>query len=159
MKLTHATVLLKAVLVLSFLLLALVVFGGVPAYMAHIIQVRPDVAGWDYWMRAYALVVALPVWAVMALLWRTFDTIPRNNAFCLDNVKRFRRIALLAAADLVPVVGLGVLLVALGVTPPFIMMALMAATYGGVIVAIVFHVLAGLLQNAVVLKQDSDMTI
>ena len=45
-------------------------------------------------MRAYALVVALPVWAVMALLWRTFDTIPRNNAFCLDNVKRFRRIAL-----------------------------------------------------------------
>ena len=36
MKLSRATILLKAVLVLSAIVLGLVVFGGVPAFMQHV---------------------------------------------------------------------------------------------------------------------------
>ncbi len=159
MKLTRATLLLKAVLVCSAVLLAFVAFGGVPAYMSHIIYVRPSLAVWDYWMRAYGLLMALPVWAVMVLLWRVFDTLPKSNAFCMDNVRRFRGMVKLTLADLALATALGAFLIISGVTPAFIMMWLMVALYGGVIVGIVFNVLAGLLQNAVEIKQDNDMTI
>lgn len=159
MKLTRATVLLKIVLVLSAVVLALVVFGGVPAFMQHAIAFRPDVAGWDYVMRGYALLIALPVWAVMVLLWQAFDTIVKNDSFCAANVKRFRLIMWLALGDLGLVVLLWLFLIISNVLPPFIVMCLMGATYLGIVVSIVFYVLAGLLQNAVALKQDNDMTI
>jgi hypothetical protein len=159
MKLTRATILLKAVLVLSAILLGFVVFGGVPGFMQHVIDTRPDLAGWDYPMRGYGLLMALPVWAVMGLLWQVFDTVLKNDSFCAANVKRFRQIAWLAVGDLALAVALGAFLVISAVSPPFIMMWLMVAVYTGIVAVIVFYVLAGLLQNAVALKQDSDMTI
>ncbi len=159
MKLSRATILLKAVLVLSAIVLGFVVFGGVPAFMQHVTDVRPDLAGWDYIMRAYGLLLALPVWAVMVLLWLVFDTVPKNESFCMANVNRFRLIARLAAGDLILVLALGLFLVISGATPPFIMMCLTGATYLGIVAIIVFYVLAGLLQNAVAIKQDNELTI
>ena len=159
MKLSRATILLKAVLVLSALVLGYVVFAGVPAFMQHVVDVRPDLAGWDYIMRGYGLLMALPVWAVMVILWLVFDTIPKNDSFCAVNVNRFRLIMWLAVADLVLALALGLFLTISGVTPPFIMMCLTGATYLGIVAIIVFYVLAGLLQNAVAIKQDNELTI
>ena len=159
MKLTRATLLLKAVLVLSAIVLALAVFGGVPAFMQHVIHVIPSLAVWDYIMRGYGLLIALPVWAVMVLLWLVFDTIPKSEPFCMANVKRFRQIVWLAVGDLGLALALGMFLIISGVTPPFIMLCLTGATFLGIIATIVFYVLAGLLQNAVAIKQDNDMTI
>lgn len=159
MKLSKATIWLKGVLVLSALVLGWATFVGVPAFMQHVVDVRPDLAGWDYVMRGYGLLMALPVWAVMALLWRVFDTIPGNESFCAENVKRFRLIARLAIADLALAVALALFLIISGVLPPFIVMCLGGAIYLGVVAVIVFHVLAGLLQNAVALRQDSELTI
>ena len=159
MKLTKATVLLKAVLALSAAVLGYVAFWGVPAFMQHVVHVRPDLAGWDYVMRGYGLLMALPVWAVMVLLWMVFDTIPRNNPFCEGNVRRFRLIMWLAAGDLALVLALGLFLILSGVITMFLMSFLIGATYLGIVAVIVFYVLAGLLQNAVALKQDNDMTI
>lgn len=159
MKLSRATILLKAVLVLSAIVLGFVVFGGVPAFMRHVADVRPDLAGWDYIMRGYGLLMALPVWAVMGILWLVFDTIPKNEPFCTGNVRRFRLIVWLAAGDLVLALALGLFLAISGVTPPFIMMCLTGAAYLGTVAIVVFYVLAGLLQNAVAIKQDNDMTI
>ena len=159
MKLSKATILLKAVLAVSAVLLGLVIFGGVPAYMQHVIHVKPELAVWDYWMRAYATLLALPVWAVMVLLWRTFDTIPKNAPFCVENARRFFRIAQLAAADLVLVLALWMFLYFGGALPAFIAVWLLCATYVGIVAAIVFYVLGGLVRKAAELKQDNDMTI
>lgn len=158
-KLSKATVWLKGVLALSALVLGWATFVGVPAFMQHVTDVRPDLAGWDYVMRGYGLLMALPVWAVMALLWRVLDTIPRNEPFCAENVKRFRLVARLAVADLALALALALFLVISGVLPPFLVLCLTGALYLGVVAAIVFHVLAGLLQNAVALRQDSELTI
>ena len=159
MKLSKATLWLKGVLGFSAVMLALVVFGGIPGYLRHVFYVRPDLIGWDYWMRGYGLLLALPVWAALALLWRVFDTIPQNNGFTFDNVRRFVRMRQLAATDLALVALLGVFLISNGITPPFLMGSLMLALFVGIVAAIVFHVLAGLVRNAAELKQDSDMTI
>ncbi len=159
MKLTKATILLKAVLAVSAVLLGLVLFGGVPAYLQHVIHIRPSLAAWDYWMRAYATLIALPVWGVMVLLWRAFDTIPKNTAFCVENARRFIRIAQLAVADLVLVVALWIFLYFGCALPAFIAIWLMCATYVGIVAAIVFYVLGGLVRKAAELRQDNDMTI
>ena len=159
MKLSKATILLKAVLVFSAIALGLVVFSGVPGYMQHVVHERPDLAGWDYPMRGYGLLLALPVWAVMVLLLQVFDTIPKNAPFCTENAQRFHKVSRLAEIDLGLVLVLGTFLVINGVTPAFIMGSLMLATFAGIVAAVVFHVLAGLVRNAAELKQDSDMTI
>ena len=159
MKLSTASVLLKIVLVISTIAVAFVVFWCVPVYMRHVIDVRPDLAGWDYWMRAYALLVGLPVWAAIAILWRIFDTIPKNDAFSAENARRFQWITRLAEGDLCIVGAFAAFLVISGVTPPFLIMTFGGAIFAGIAAAIVFHVLGGLVRNAAEFKQDSDMTI
>ena len=159
MKLTTASILLKVVLVVSALVLGAVAFWFVPMYMAHVIQVRPDLAAWDYWMRGYALLVALPVWAVMVLLWRVFGSIPHNNAFSHGNAQAFQWIAWLADFDLALVGGFFIFLCIAGVTPGFLVISFGGAIYMGIVAAIVFHVLSALVRNAAELKQDQDMTI
>lgn len=159
MKLSKATLWLKAVLALSALVLGWATFVGVPAFMRHVVDVRPDLAGWDYVMRGYGLLMALPVWAVMAVLWKVFDTIPSNESFCAENVKRFQLIVKITVADLGLAAALALFLAISGVVSPFLIMCLCGAIYLGVVVIIVFHVLAGLLQNAVALRQDSELTI
>ena len=159
MKLSKATIWLKGVLVFSAIALGLVVFGGVPGYMRHVIHVRPDLSVWDYWMRGYGLLVALPVWATMVLLWKVFDTLPDNHAFSMENARRFQWIYQLAGIDLALVVALGTFLVVSGVTPAFITGSLLITVFVGIVAIIVFYVLAGLVRNAAELKQDSDMTI
>lgn len=159
MKLTKATILLKAVLVFSAIALAGVVFGCVPAYMQHVIHVRPDLAGWDYWMRAYGFLIAAPVWVTMVLLWQIFDTIPKNNSFTADNAKRFQLISWMAEGDLCVVGAFALFLVLAGVTPPFLVVCFSGTLFAGIIAAVVFHVLGGLVRNAAEIKQDNDMTI
>lgn len=159
MKLSTASVLLKIVLVISAIVVALVVFWCVPFYMRHVIDVRPDLGGWDFWMRAYALLVASPVWVTIVLLWKVFGTIPQSDAFSQMNARRFQWIAWLAEGDLCLVGGFALFLLISGVIAPFLVMCFGGALFGGIAAAIVFHVLAGLVRNAAELKQDSDMTI
>ncbi|MEA4929369.1 MAG: DUF2975 domain-containing protein [Candidatus Limiplasma sp.] len=159
MKLSKATLLLKAVLIFCAIALALVAFGAVPAYMQHVIHVRPDLAGWDYWMRALGLLIALPVWGTMVLLWQIFDTIPKNNPFIEANAKRFAQISRLAEFDLCIVGGFWLFLIIAGVTPPFLVVCFSGALFGGVVAAVVFHVLGGLVCTAAELRQDSELTI
>lgn len=159
MKLTKATLLLKAVLIFSAVCLAGAVFGCVPAYMSHIIQARPNLSVWDFWMKAYAFLIALPVWATIVLLWQIFDTIPKNDSFTLDNARRFQWISRLAEGDLCLVAALGLFLVISGVIPALIAACLMATIFGGIVASVVFHVLGGLVRNAAEIKQDNEMTI
>jgi len=103
--------------------------------------------------------MSLPVLAAIFLLWRVFSTLPQGNAFSADNVRRFKIIARLAAADLALVLALAAFLIITGVLPAFILLSLIAAVYVGVVAIIVFQVLAGLVHNAVELRRDNELTI
>ena len=159
MKLKRATNLLKAVLMFGTIAVGLVALVGVPAFMEHVIHVRPSLAMWEPIMNGYAILIALPVWVAIVLLWQVFDTIPNSMAFSLSNMRRFRQIMWLATGDLGLVVVLWVFLIISGATPAFIMMSMLLTTLVGIVAVIVFYVLAGLVQNAAELKQDSDLTI
>lgn len=159
MKTKTASWLLKIVLAFSALAVLSVVCWGVPQYMAHVVYVRPSLSPWVFPMEAYAGVMALPVLAAIVLLWRVFETIPKNEAFSMQNAKRFRTIAWLAVGDLLLVLLLAVFLIVSGVIPAFILMCLSAAVYIGIVAAIVFYVLAALVRNAAEIKQDNELTI
>ena len=103
--------------------------------------------------------IALPVWAVIVLLWFIFDTLPQNKAFSTLNQRRFLWITRLAATDTAIVAALWTFLIISGVTPAFIAMSMSMTICVGIVSIIVFHVLGGLVGYAADLKQDSDMTI
>ncbi len=159
MKTTTATVLLKIVLVLSALAILFVVCWGVPRYMGHVTYVRPSLGVWALPMDLYAAAMAVPVLVAIVLLWRVFDTLPKNEAFSLPNARRFRLIGRLALGDLGLVLILAAFLIISGVIPAFILLCLLGATYVGVVAAIVFHVLAALVGRAAEIEQDNELTI
>lgn len=159
MKTKTASWLLKIVLAFSTLAVLAVVGWGVPQYMAHVVHVRPSLSPWVFPMEAYAWLMAIPVLAAIALLWLVFGTIQENEAFSLENARRFQKIAWLAVGDLMLALLLAVFLILSHVIPAFIAMCLTAAVFIGVVAAIVFHVLAALVRNAAEIKQDNELTI
>ncbi|MDD3212697.1 MAG: DUF2975 domain-containing protein [Eubacteriales bacterium] len=159
MKTKTASWLLKIVLAFSALVVLAVAFWAVPQYMAHVVYVRPSLSPWVLPMKACAGLIALPVLAAIVLLWRVFGTIPENEAFSMQNAKRFQMIAWLSVGDLLLVLLLAVFLFVSHAIPAFILMCLSAAVYIGVVAAIVFSVLAALVRNAAEMKQDNELTI
>lgn len=159
MKPTTATLLLRTVLIVSAVIILLVVFYGVPMFMSHVTDVRPALSPWVFPMEACAGVIAAPILAVIVILWRMFDTLTRDCAFTMENVRRYRLMAWLALADLMMLVALAVFLILSDAFPGFIACCLLGAAYIDTVGTIVFFVLGGLVQNAAELKQDQDLTI
>jgi len=159
MKSTTAVKMLKTVLLISALVILFLACWGVPGFMGHVTYVRPSLSPWVAPMIVYGALIALPVLAAIALLWKVFGTLTNNEAFSLANARRFRQIAWLAAADLVLVLILAAFLIISGVIPAFILLCILAAVYIGVVAVIVFLVLSALVKNAAELKQDSELTI
>lgn len=159
MKSKTASCLLQTVLAFSALAILLIVCWGVPQYMTHIVHVRPSLSPWVFPMEAYAGLMALPVLSAIALLWKVFGTIPKNESFSMKNAGRFQTIARLAAADLLLVLLLAAFLIVSQVIPAFILICLIAAVYIGIVASIVFHVLAALVRNAAEIKLDNELTI
>ncbi len=159
MKSSSASSLLKIVLAVSAAALLFVVFWCFPAYMRHVVFVRPDLAGWAFPMEAYIGLMSIPVFACIVLLWQVFGTLSGDNAFSMENAKRFTVMKRLAIVDLGLAALLAAFLLICGVTAAFIAMCLTAIFYVGVVSIIVFHVLAGLVRNAAEIKQDHELTI
>ncbi len=159
MKPNTASVLLKAVLIISTIAILSIVFWGVPQYMQHVVYVRPSLSVWIWPMQLYAGLLTVPVLLAITLLWRVFTTVATGEAFSMLNAIRFERIKWLAAGDLLLVLILAAFLILSGVIPAFILLCLLAAIYIGVVAVIVFHVLGALVRNAAQIKQENELTI
>lgn len=159
MKPATATFLLRTILLVSAAILLSAVFYGVPMFMGHVTDVRPSLSPWVIPMEVYAGLLAAPILAVIVILWRMFDTLTRNCAFTMENVRRYRLMAWLALVDLALLIALAELLIVSNALPGFIACCLLVAGYIDTVGAVVFFVLGGLVQNAAELKQDQDLTI
>ena len=159
MKPTTATFLLRTILIVSAVIIISAVFYGVPMFMAHVTHVRSSLSPWVFPMEVYAGLLAAPILAVIIILWRMFNTLTRDCAFTMDNVRRYRLMAWLALADLALLIALAVFLILSSALPGFIACCLLVTAYIDTVGAIVFFVLGGLVQNAAELKQDQDLTI
>lgn len=160
MKTGTASILLKAVfLIFCAVVLLLVVLGGVPGYMSHVTNVRPDLSGWALPMELYGADFPAGLCgdrAVMDGVWY------HRGEQCVLRGERPAVYADRASGHSGPRPGLAVLwgfLLIVGIMPGFILLCLSGATFVGSVAIIVFRVLAALVQNAASLRQENELTI
>ena len=92
-------------------------------------------------------------------MWRVFDTIAVNDAFCRQNALRFTRVWQLALFDLALVVAMAVFLGFNRAMPPYLIFTLSMLAFLGVTSGATAFALAGLVNNAAQLAENDKMTI
>lgn len=161
MKKKTMTVLLHAVLAVGAVIAAAVFFWMVPELGKAEAQAAPEFA-WAFWpCLIWAWCFAVPIFAAVVPAWRIFSSISApGGAFTRANVRSLRLIAVLAFADglifpagmlIVGFLGAGSAPLAVLITP--------AVMFCCAAVGIACLCLARLVEEAVELREENDLTI
>lgn len=102
---------------------------------------------------------AAPIAAAMALFWRICTEIGRDNSFSHRNARYLTGIGICAMVDTGYCVVGTVTIFAITGGQPGIMLLSMAATLGGLMIAVAAFLLSHLVLKAADLKADNDLTI
>lgn len=143
---------------------AVFVFAGayiVPAHMRFLQRFVPAVGPLFVGIVAYINLAFAPVYLCLALAWRVFTTVGKDEAFCAGNVGRFKTAALLALVDVALVVAFAVF-IALRLPvlmDTLLLISTLCLVFVGFSAAIVCFAAATLLSQAVELKQELDLTV
>ncbi len=151
--------LLKAVVAACLIFGVFVCFFLVPwmvRYIARDIPALAEAAGYVY---AYTGAVALPVVLALGVAWRVFDAIGKEQSFTAENARRMRLASWLALAEFfVFAAGLG-LSFPLSLSHPFVLLCFLIACLFCGAASVVCHVIAQLVRQAALFKQENDLTI
>lgn len=130
-----------------------------PALGAEAVRQSPSMAGYYWPCLIFLWCTALPVFAALAIAWRIFAEIGRDNSFCEKNARRLRTISLLALVDtllyIAGVVALGVL----RVLHPGVFTGLMCIVFMGLAMTVGTAALSHLAKKAADLKVENDLVI
>ncbi len=117
----------------------------------------PELSGWFWPGMMYAWAVGALCFAALWEYLRISVRIGKNRSFCAENVRDLRLIAvlLLAAAGLF--LAGAILILAMGFGPSWLWLLLAAAASGAM--AILAYALSRLLNRAVQLQEENDLTV
>lgn len=129
----------------------------IPLAATEMRNTYPELSGWFWPGLVYAWAVGALCLAALEEYLRISVRIGKNRSFCAENVRDLRVIAilLLAAAGLI-LIG-AILVLAMGFGPVWLWLLLAAAACGAM--AILAYALSRLLNRAVQLQEENDLTV
>lgn len=153
---------LRAALIVGAVLLCVLFFCLLPQYGQYMARVEAPEFAYAYWpCLIWAWAFALPVFAALFPAWRVVSSISApEGAFTRSNVHSLRLIAMLAFADAV-IFPAGMLIVGvLGAgSPGLVVLVTPAMMFLCAAVGLVCLVLSRLVDEAVRLREENDLTI
>jgi hypothetical protein len=162
MKKKTMTVLLRAALVIGAALLAAVFFWAVPSYGQYMAKVAAPEFAYAYWpCLIWAWCFAVPIFIALIPAWKVFGSISApGGAFTRANVKSLRLIAILAFVDAVifPVGMIAVGSMGAG-SPGLVVLVTPSVMFACAAVGLAALVLSRLVEEAVEIKEENDLTI
>ncbi len=153
--------LLKAVVVLLFVVFAFVGLYMVPSYMLFMQRYSPSIGLVFQGVLLYINLSFVPVYICLFLAWRVFTTLGQDNAFCAENVKRFKIASWLAMADVVMVAAF-YLFLRIGfsyLASLFFLFLTICLLLVGLSASLACFALSKLVFQATELKQEVDLTV
>ena len=115
---------------------------------------------WLYWpCLSYIWLTTVPVFLSLAIAWRIFAEIGRDNSFCQANARRLRTISFLALTDTVLYMIWAIVLGVLGALHPGVLTGVCCIVFMGLGFTVGTAALSHLTKKAADLKADSDLTI
>ena len=135
-------------------------YGAVlPCYAVAMRGLYPEFSNrfWPWLLFLWA--TGIPVFAALGILWKVASNVGRDQAFSHQNERLFHRISAFALADTGFFFVGNVALFALGLSHPSVLLASFGVVFAGIAAAVVFSVLSRLVQKAVRLQEENDLTI
>lgn len=102
---------------------------------------------------------AIPMIPALYYSWRTAVNIGKNKAFCTDNAKNLKNIAISSAADTVLVLLGNIIFIAIGISHPSVFLFCMVIELIGLAIFIAALGLSQLIVKAAELQEENDLTI
>lgn len=150
-------------LVVLFVFAVFVAMGAwlLPNYMAYVrtaLKVPQQVATFS---TVYINLSFLPVYISLVLAFKVFATIAEDNSFCRANAKRFHLAMVMALTDVAMIVAFMAWAYSLEghLVSPFMMLSALCLILVGLSAAIVCFALSKLVLQAVLLKEEADLTV
>lgn len=101
----------------------------------------------------------IPCYIVLVQIWKVTDTIKKDKVFVSENVKRISLISKLALFDSTFFLLGNIVLLLLSMNHPSIVILSLGISFIGYSISIVSYAFANFVNKAVVLQEESDLTI
>ena len=134
-------------------------FWAIPQFGLSIVGRYPEFA---YAFRPWVALIwatAIPCYAALVVAWKVADSLAAERPFVPENATRFRAIARLAYFDSALFLVGNIVYTFLNMTHPGILLMALGVVFVGAAIGVVCQGLAGLVDNAADLQQQSDLTI
>lgn len=159
MKQRELSLLLKAAIVVTALVTLLLLSLFAVSMANDMRRSAPEFAQLYWPCLIFLWASSLPFWAALVLGWRISDDMGRNNSFCQANARRLKWVCWLALVEAAIYLGAFVALLVTAIGSPGIMFLLLFTILAGLVVAVIAAILSHLVDKAVALQQESDLTV
>ncbi len=130
-----------------------------PAYGADLVSRYPEFSD-RYWpWLVFLWVTGVPCYAALAIGWRIAERIGRDQSFTSENARGLKWVSWLAAGDAAAFFLGNVILLLLNMSHPGVLLLSLMVAFAGVAVAVAAAALSHLVEKAVGLQEQSDLTI
>ena len=110
------------------------------------------------WM-AFLWSTAIPMIPALIYSWRTASNIGKNKAFCLDNAKNLKNIAISSISDAALVLVGNIVYLLLDISHPSVLLFSCVIVLVGIAIFIAAMGLSQLIRNAAELQEETELTI
>ncbi len=159
MKQRELSLLLKAAIVVTVLGTLLLLSFFAYSMGDEMRMENPEVAYLFWPCLIFLWASSLPFFAALLLGWRIATDMGRNRSFCHENAQRLKWVCWLALLEAAVYIGAVVTLGVLHLASPGIALLLLFTVAAGLVVAVIAAVLSHLVDKAVALQQENDLTV
>ena len=131
----------------------------IPDFGKNVILLHPEFSTWYWPWMVFALLFALPCFALLVCVWCVSDCVKNETVFTLRTVKYIKTAAVLLFTDAALLFAGNVLLWLLNMNHPGVVLLCVVAAVFEVVIALFAQIIARYVAQAAALQEESDGTL
>lgn len=159
MKRLELTKWLEIIAILAGILGFIFLLFILPSIGLDIIRVNPEYAYMYYPTMFYLIITAIPFYMVLFEAWKIFKEIEKDNSFSLINAKSLFKISRISLVEVLLFFISAILLITQDLLHPSILILIILIMFIAFAVSICSAVLSHLVEKAITIQQENDLTI
>lgn len=147
-------------IIIGMALCGIIVYAVViPTVGKSIVSSYPEFEDRFWPWLVFLWLTGIPCYAALYLGWQIADLIGKDRSFSAPNARNLKRISYLAAGDAALFFIGNVVLLLLSMSHPGVVLLSLLIVFAGIAIAVAAAALSHLVQKAVALQEQSDLTI
>lgn len=159
MKQKELSIWLKFLVVLSGAMGFVLMFWLAPTYGRMLAMTNPRLAHTFWPSLAFVWGAGIPIYLMLYEGWKIFTNIGEDQSFSQDNVDRLKKISILAIIEIILYLAATIVLLVYGITNIAVYIVIFMILFVSIFIAMSGATLSHLVNKALELKKENDLTI